>query len=214
MNTIEQTFSPTVVVERSNFDALIAALTKRGYHVVGPTIREGNIVYDSIKESSSLPIGWSEEQTAGDYHLVEHTDKTLFGFSSTSQSWKKFLHPPFTQLWKSKRSNARLTITTEQIQSRRFAFLGVRGCDLKAIAVLDKVFIDSPYTDKGYQARRSNTFIIAVNCSQAGGTCFCTSMGTGPKVTNGFDLVLTEVLEKDRHYFVMEAGTKLGLEIL
>ena len=68
--------------------------------------------------------------------------------------------------------------------------------------------------DPAYKSRRENAFIVAVNCGQAGGTCFCVSMNTGPKVMSGFDLALTEVLEGGRHYFVVEVGTDLGAEIL
>jgi ferredoxin len=39
-------------------------------------------------------------------------------------------------------------------------------------------------------------------------------MKTGPKASFGFDLALTEVLEGDRHYFVVEVGTERGAEIL
>ena len=35
--------------------------------------------------------------------------------------------------------------------------------------------------DPAYRARRAQVFIVAVNCGQAGGTCFCASMNTGPK---------------------------------
>jgi len=57
-------------------------------------------------------------------------------------------------------------------------------------------------------------FIIAVNCGQAASTCFCVSMQTGPKASCGYDLVLTEVLEKKNHYFLAETGTEAGAEIL
>ncbi|HCJ34742.1 MAG TPA: sulfite reductase subunit A, partial [Ktedonobacter sp.] len=53
-----------------------------------------------------------------------------------------------------------------------------------------------------------------VNCGQAGGTCFCVSMQTGPKATFGFDLALTEVLEANRHSFVVQVGTETGAEVL
>ena len=54
--------------------------------------------------------------------------------------------------------------------------------------------------------QRKDAFVVAVNCGQAGGTCFCVSMGTGPKARDGFDLALTEVLEDGRHYFTVEPG--------
>jgi len=61
--------------------------------------------------------------------------------------------------------------------------------------------------------RRENALIIAVNCSQAGGTCFCVPMNAGRKVEAGFDLSLTEILEGGPHYFVAQPGTELGKEI-
>ncbi len=70
------------------------------------------------------------------------------------------------------------------------------------------------FTDPTYHSRRNNVCIVAVNCGQAGGTCFCTSMETGPKATDGFDIALTEVLDAGRHYFVVEVGTELGAELL
>ena len=59
-----------------------------------------------------------------------------------------------------------------------------------------------------------SVFFLAVNCGKAGGTCFCASMGTGPKAQSGFDLALTEVLEGNRHFFVVEVGSEKGSEVL
>jgi formate hydrogenlyase subunit 6/NADH:ubiquinone oxidoreductase subunit I len=80
--------------------------------------------------------------------------------------------------------------------------------------VQDRVFLQGEYRDPTYQARRKKIFVVAVNCGQAGGTCFCVSMNTGPQVTFGFDLALTEVLENGRHYFVVEVGSEPGAEVL
>jgi formate hydrogenlyase subunit 6/NADH:ubiquinone oxidoreductase subunit I len=96
----------------------------------------------------------------------------------------------------------------------KYAFLGVRSCELHAIAIQDTVFLTPGRTDPTYQSRRSDLCMIAINCGQAGGTCFCTSMQTGPKATSGFDLALTEVIDGEEHYFVVEVGTALGGELL
>ena len=40
---------------------------------------------------------------------------------------------------------------------------------------------------------RAATFVVAVECAIATSTCFCTSMGTGPEVTSGVDVVLAEL---------------------
>jgi sulfhydrogenase subunit beta (sulfur reductase) len=95
-----------------------------------------------------------------------------------------------------------------------YAFLGVRACDLAAVQVQDRVFIKGPYREPLYQARRETAFVVAVNCTRSGGTCFCASLGTGPKATAGFDLALTEILEDGRHFFVGEVGSRRGAEVL
>jgi ferredoxin len=68
--------------------------------------------------------------------------------------------------------------------------------------------------DPADRARFHDPFIVAVQCGQAGGTCFCVSMQTGPKASSGFDLALTELLEPDGHRFLVEVGTERGAEVL
>src|SRR5208282_1203325 len=70
------------------------------------------------------------------------------------------------------------------------------------------------YRDEAYASRRENAFIIAVNCSVAGGNCFCVSMQSGPKADSGFDLSLTEILGVWWHEFLVEAGSEAGAAIL
>ena len=202
------------VLERANLDELFAALSKRGYRLVGPTVREGAIVYDELKSAADLPAGWTDEQNGGTYRLKRRSDDALFGYTVGPHSWKKFLHPPLVRLWEANRTGGVFQIREEKPEAQKTAFIGVRSCDLHAIAVQDKVFLNGRYTDPHYRARREKAFIVALNCTEAGGTCFCVSMGTGPKAASGFDLALTEVREQDRHYFVVEVGTEFGAEIL
>jgi len=74
--------------------------------------------------------------------------------------------------------------------------------------------LESGHRDEDYASRRENALIIAVNCGQAGGTCFCVSMKTGPEVTSGYDLVLTEILDDGPHRFLAAAGSKIGVDLL
>jgi sulfhydrogenase subunit beta (sulfur reductase) len=76
------------------------------------------------------------------------------------------------------------------------------------------VFVGGPYADASYQRRRHDNFIVAVNCGEASGTCFCVSMNTGPKVDAGFDLALTELLDGDRHSFLIKVGSTAGADVL
>lgn len=202
------------VLERRHFAALLDALGRKGYRVVGPTVRDGAIVYDELTTSAQLPAGWTDEQEGGKYRLKKRTDEALFGYAVGPHSWKKFLHPPVERLWQANRKGSDFQISEEPGDAQKYAFIGVRSCELHAIAIQDKVFMNGQYIDPAYKARRENAFIVAVNCAVAGGTCFCVSMNTGPKASTGFDLALTEVLEAERHYFVVEVGSELGAEVL
>jgi formate hydrogenlyase subunit 6/NADH:ubiquinone oxidoreductase subunit I len=202
------------VVERDHLQQLIQLLSDSGYRVVGPVLRDGAIVYDDVKSLQDLPAGWTDEQDGGKYRLRRRHDNALFGYAVGPHSWKKFLHPPTTRLWQAERSADGFTIKPEDDKPQKFAFIGVRSCELHAIAVQDRVFLGDRFSDPIYRARREDLFIVAVNCGQAGGTCFCVSMNTGPRTQSGFDIALTEVIEQDRHYFVAEAGTEKGAEFL
>lgn len=204
----------TYRLERENLQQMFDLLAGNGYRLLGPTVRDGAIVYDELAGDTDLPIGWTDEQDGGTYRLKKRDDKAVFGFAVGPHSWKKFLHLPVLRLWQLKREGNSFTVTGEEAQPPKYAFIGVRACELHAIRVQDKVFLDGRYVDPAYKSRRDGCFIVAVNCSQAGGTCFCVSMETGPKATFGFDLSLTEVLEGDDHYFVVEVGTTAGASLL
>jgi sulfhydrogenase subunit beta (sulfur reductase) len=121
-------------------------------------------------------------------------DDAVFGYAVGLQSWKKFLHPPILRLWRTERDGNDVRIVPESDPAERFAFIGLRSCDLHAIAIQDRVFVRGAHVDPHYRARRRDAFIVALNCGTAGGTCFCVSMKAGPKATGGFDLALTELL--------------------
>jgi formate hydrogenlyase subunit 6/NADH:ubiquinone oxidoreductase subunit I len=202
------------VITVPQLQELLAALRRRGYLVVGPTLRDGAIVYDELDSTADLPVGWTDEQDGGTYRLKQRSDRALFGYAVGPHSWKKYLLPPAIRLWQAQRQGSNVQIVPEQEAPPKLAFIGVRSCELHAIAVQDKVFVQGPYVDPAYQGRREAVCIIAVNCGQAGGTCFCVSMKTGPEATFGFDLALTEVLNTTQHFFVVEVGTPLGAELL
>jgi sulfhydrogenase subunit beta (sulfur reductase) len=203
-----------VVVERADLQQLLDALRAHGYQVLGPTVRDGAIVYDELATIADLPVGWTDEQDGGVYRLKRRPDAALFGYAVGAQSWKRFLHPPLLRLWQAPREGPNFQIIEEEEAIPKRAFFGVRACELHAIAIQDRVFLEGPYVDPHYQARRAEVFIVAVNCGHAGGTCFCVSMNTGPQATSGYDLALTEVLTDARHYFVIAIGSARGAEIL
>jgi ferredoxin len=201
------------IFDAAYLGTLLDALAARGYAVVGPTVRDGAIVFDRISGIDDLPRGWTDEQDGGTYRLRRRDDEALFGYAVGPHSWKQFLLPPRTRLWRALRTDDGFTIGDDEPEAARYAFIGVRSCDLHAIGVQDRVFLEGPYVDPTYRARR-NAFIVAVHCGQAGGTCFCVSMRTGPKCEAGFDLALTELLDGNRHVFLAEAASELATELL
>ena len=197
-------------------ERLVPALHSRGYQVIGPVVRDGVIVYDVVGSLSDLPAGWTDEQEAGRYRLRhrDNSDKALFGYVVGPQSWKKYLHPAEVCLLTAERSGDTFRILNNEPSPPRRAFLGVRACELAAIAAQDRVLQGDRYRDPIYAARREGIFIVAVNCTQAAPTCFCTSMGTGPRVRGAYDLALTELVGPGKHEFVIEAGSDAGAEVL
>jgi ferredoxin len=203
------------VLDLEGLGGLITGLRERGYQVVGPTVRDRAIVYDTIESIDDLPSGWTDEQDGGTYRLHRREDDARFGYAVGPHSWKKYLFPPRTRLWRAERSDDGITVQEDtQAPQAPYAFLAVRSCELAAIAVQDRVFLGGDYADPVYAERRAGNFIVAVNCGTPAGTCFCVSMGTGPRAGGGYDLALTEVIDGIWHHFVVEVGSERGAELL
>jgi sulfhydrogenase subunit beta (sulfur reductase) len=204
------------VIERSDFDALLGALARRGHTIIGPTIRDGAIIYDEVACAAELPVGWTDEQDGGHYRLRRRNDEALFGYAVGPHSFKKFQLPADVKLWEADvDQHGGLTGAVEpERTSPRYAFLGARSCELHAMGILGHVLLGGAHPDPADRARTEDVFIVAVQCGQAGGTCFCVSMNTGPVAERGFDLALTEVLGDGEHHFVVEVGSPRGDEVL
>lgn len=193
---------------------LLDIIRNDGYETVGPRIKEGVIVYAPIDSLEDLPRGWTDQQEPGKYRLEKRTDNALFGYVVGPHSWKKYVYPPRQHLWRITKSNGTQKLEPPPEDSPKLAFFGVRACEIQALSVQDKVFMGSEYQDRLYTLRRRDNLIIAVNCVEPGGNCFCVSMNCGPKATKGYDLSLTEVIERKEHYFVIDSGSERGAELL
>jgi len=203
-----------LAIEREVLEGIITGLANRGYRAVGPTVRDGAIIYETVARLEDLPVGWTDRQDAGRYRIERRADAALFGYAVGPHSWKRFLHPPVERLWQARREGDGFAMIEDEEAAEPLAFIGVRACELRAIAIHDRVFLAGQYLDKSYKMHRDHAFIVAVNCGQAGGTCFCVSMDAGPKVEADFDLALTELIEDDHHLFVMEVGSAAGVDLV
>src|SRR5438876_9781460 len=81
------------ILERQDFQTLFDALSKRGYKVLGPTLRDGAIVYDEIASVADLPTGWTDQQDGGTYRLALRDDGALLGYAVGPHCWERFLFP-------------------------------------------------------------------------------------------------------------------------
>jgi len=210
-----------VVLDWAGLSGLVDLLASEGYQVIGPTARDGAIVLSELSTAEELPAGWAVESGPGFYRLRPRDDGAVFAHSAGPQSWKQFLHPPRRQLWSAGPDGEFRAVTEDP---PRYAFLGVRGCDLAAIATLSTVLgrgQDLPgrkdalrQPDGRFSRVRQGLFVIAVNCTEPGGVCFCASMGTGPAAGPGYDIVLTEQAGRAEHRFIAEAATDEGARVL
>ena len=206
----ESTSASPGFLPNHGLQALIDDLTGNGYAVIGPKIDQGAIVYDEIQSADELPRGWTDRQEAGQYRLERRSDDAWFGFVVGPHSWKQFLFPPVATVASADRTPDGWRLSTPDEPAPKYAFLGVRACEIAAMKIQDRVFTGGPYVDPIYLRRRDAAFIVAVNCTTAAPTCFCTSMNTGPACENGFDVAMTEIAGG----FVIEAGSLAGNELV
>lgn len=205
----------TGVLSPQGLAQLIERLRTSGRRVIGPTVRDGAIVYDELTSLEDLPRGWTDRQAPGSYRLERRDDDALFGYVVGPHSPRRTLLPPRHRLWTATRDDDATFRVVEAPRPREpLAFVGVRACELAAIAIQDRVFLQGIAEDTVYAANRADVVLIAVNCAEPGGTCFCASMGTGPRAGAGADVVLTEVLDDDRHEFLVETPTATGAALV
>jgi ferredoxin len=203
------------VLDREGLGALVTVLVADGRTVVGPTVRDGAIVLSELTSADALPYGWGVELEAGRYRLVQREDGAAFAHSAGPQSWKNFLHPSRELLWSADRTpEGEVSFTAHEPVAPSYAFLGVRPCDLRAIAIQDRVLTGGRYEDGGYGTRRRRALLIAAECTEPGATCFCVSTGGGPAADPGYDLALTEVVDEDGHRFLVRVGSEEGARLL
>jgi NAD(P)H-flavin reductase len=198
---------------REDLDRLISMLREDGRRVVGPRVADAAIVYDEIGSVADLPTGVTDQQEPGRYRISRDANGSAgrsFDYASSPVSWKTFTYPSSVAIARARRDGDELTYEDVGHDAPRMAYLGVRACDLAALAIHDDVLTGGPYIDEDYADRRGKAFIVAVDCAKPASTCFCASMGTGPEVSSGFDIALVELDDG----YVARAGSDAGQQLL
>ncbi|MCU4653947.1 4Fe-4S dicluster domain-containing protein [Roseibacterium sp. SDUM158016] len=201
------------VMDGGGIERLAAHLLAEGRSVVAPVARDGAVVYDAIEDPAEIARGVRIDSRPGHYRM-ERDGTAWFDHVIGPTPWKRFLHPPRETLYSMTRSDDGIEVEATPLPQASFAFLGVRPCDLAAIGVLDRVMTGGAHPDPRYAARRNGTLIIAVNCRVSAETCFCASMGSGPRADAGYDLALSELGTGAQTRFLIEVGSAAGSALL
>ncbi len=212
------------ILTPTDLGTLIVELRTSGFRVMGPTRRGDAIVTAQIRSVSDLPQGVGDTQEPAEYRLHDRDDGAYFGFAAPAQSTKPVFFPAEEVVWRGRRDHERgghFTVERDTVDAAPIALLGVRSCDLRAVQIHDQVLSARHFRDAHYTARRDGTVVIAVACSHPAATCFCASLGTGPRPAAidpqtgqpSYDLLLTEVIDDAGHRFVAEIGTDAGREL-
>lgn len=201
---------PPKFLLRTQFQGLLDGLRQAGYRCIGPRLRDGAILYGPITRADELPHGAHDRQSPGEYRIEETDSPRYFAWANGPQAIKPHLFAPREILWRAERKpDGSLAFRENQPAAMPTAVIGARTCDLAALRLQDQHFLEGPYPDPYYAARRERLFIVAANCSHPAETCFCASTGDGPHVSEGYDLALTELDEG----FVLHVGSTAGSAI-
>ena len=200
-----------VVIAIEGLSDLIGLLQARGYQVWAARESDGALGLGAVASAEDLPRGRVEAAEAGSVRLVDGPRDAFFDHTLPMQGLKQIVYPAQERLYK---TGPDLKVEEEPLEAPPTAVLGVRPCDLAALDTLARVFEGGPFVDARFRRRRDALLLIAVNCMRPAATCFCASMETGPRAERGFDLVLDELIEAERHVFLVAAGSARGREIL
>ncbi|QDZ27104.1 4Fe-4S dicluster domain-containing protein [Noviherbaspirillum sp. UKPF54] len=210
----QTTHATPLFLPRARLQDLIDALHGAGYRCVGPTPKDGAIVFDTLHSAAQLPAGLQDEQEPGRYRLHAGGGVRQFAWANGPQALKPLLFAPREVLWRAtRRPDGSLAFDEALPREKPLAVFGVRSCDLAALAILDRHFLQQAhgaYVDPYYAQRREGLFLVAVNCSHPAATCFCASTGDGPRAGGGFDLALDELDDG----FVLECGSERARTIV
>jgi sulfhydrogenase subunit beta (sulfur reductase) len=203
----------TLVIDRAGLGELIENRRAGGTRTLGPVVRDGAIVPGEIHGVDDLPTGYHDEQAPGSYRLSRDDGDEVFGWAVGPGSWKAELFPPTQVVWRATIEDGRFVPTEPPEDESAVAIFGARPCEVAALDVLDRVLGDDK-VDPRYAARRRRLFIVAVECGTPAGTCFCTSMSTGPGTEADVDLAVTELVGDGPARYLVRVGTEEGAQAL
>lgn len=192
-------------------DRLLSRLQSDGYCCMGAAVENDAIVFREFLAAAELPRGLQAVQSPAGYTLTHDPQNRYFAWANGPQAIKPLTFAPHESLWRVEReAQGGLRFEAFTQQPVKTVLIGVRACDLAALALQDAHFLRAANPDTHYAARRKALFLIAVQCAEPAATCFCASTGDGPTPQYGFDLSLVELADG----FVVTSGSEAGATVL
>jgi len=189
----------------SNFFATPTALlgwlkaVSSDYRVVAPK-KKGSVI--TFKPWTTEELGACKETT----ELLMRT----------TMSAKEFVTPKCETLYEikgTKDEGDRSKIHQELIvptDATATVLFGGRPCDARGFLCLDEPYLQGPFVDPYYKARRDALVIITQACSNALSTCFCNWVGSTPSDEKGSDIIFTPI----KGGYVFAGLSEKGKELL
>ena len=127
----------------------------------------------AAKNDLFLPV-----KSAGKTNFAQWTEDVQVDIDTlkTVRSPKDAFFPQSENLYTCGKVDGKLCIEAEERCSAPFVVFGIRGCDVRGIAVLDKVFLSDP-ADSYYAARREHGILVSLACGRPETSCFCSVFG-------------------------------------
>ncbi|MBE6981315.1 MAG: 4Fe-4S ferredoxin [Ruminococcaceae bacterium] len=94
----------------------------------------------------------------------------------TVKSPKDVFFPQSETLYTCAKQDGKTTISVQDRCNTPFVVFGMKACDVRAIDVLDRVFLTEP-VDSYYAARRTMGTVVSLACSRPDTSCFCGAFG-------------------------------------
>jgi sulfhydrogenase subunit beta (sulfur reductase) len=144
-----------------------------------------------------------------DYELITYKNVELISYNKAlpTTPLKAFMFP------------IKENVVKEGTNKKRVIF-GIHACDLSALNLLDKIFLDEDFLDSYYKGKRDSTVLIGSDCYTIKDSCHCTSYGIDPVPKENSDItfsladhkVILQVFTEKGKTFITEFLTDLHQE--
>jgi hypothetical protein len=203
-------------IEKDDLKSLFDHFKQSHYKIIGHIYRDGALMLDEIDSFEEMATGYDAIQSAGTFKLEKKDSESLFQYTVGPQSFKKYLYPPKRKLWSAEKDGKTFKIQKIKEKPPKMVFWGIRSCEIKAIEILDRIFIKGEYVNDWYKEAREKLILVGVNCTNPSSTCFCTTTRSGPKIKTDHDISITELIDKEKPSYVIslpEHAKTLNIDI-